>query len=166
MQFIITLGLLSGFAAAQSATTTAPSSGSTGIAGLVSQLPTCAVSCIEKAAGTIGCAVTDFACLCNGQEKLLSTLTPCVLTAGCSSDEIAESAKIAPQICAQVANNPAASDIAAASSLVTGEIGTATASGAAAATASASPTAAAVRPAGGYFGIVGAGVAALAAVAL
>ncbi|KAK2043505.1 CFEM domain-containing protein [Colletotrichum somersetense] len=165
MQFIVTLGLLSGLAAAQSATTTAPSSGSTGIAGLVSQLPACAVSCIDKAASTIGCAATDFACLCNSQEKLISTLTPCVLTAGCSSDEIGAAAKIAPQICAQVANSPAASDIAAASNLVTGAIGTATASGAAA-TASASPTAAAVRPAGGYFGIVGAGVAALAAVAL
>ncbi|KDN60034.1 putative CFEM domain-containing protein [Colletotrichum sublineola] len=162
MQIILTLGLLSGLAAAQSATSTAPSSGSSDVAGLVSQLPTCAVSCIEKAASSIGCAATDFACLCKSQDKLISTLTPCVLTAGCSSDQIGEAAKIAPQICALVSNNPAASDIAAASSLVTGALGTASASGAAA-TASTSPTAAAVRPTSGYFSIVGAGIAALAA---
>ncbi|KAK1574179.1 uncharacterized protein LY79DRAFT_524421 [Colletotrichum navitas] len=160
MQFIITLGVLSGLAAAQSAP-----SGSTGLAGLVSQLPTCAVSCIERAASSIGCGATDFACLCKSQEKLISTLTPCVLTAGCSGDEIGEAAKIAPQICLQVSNSPAASDIAAASSLVTGAIGTASASGAAA-TASTSPTAAAVRPTSGFFGVIGAGIAALAAVAL
>ncbi|KAK2007727.1 hypothetical protein LZ32DRAFT_43972 [Colletotrichum eremochloae] len=162
MQIILTLGLLSGLAAAQSGTPTTPSSGSSDIAGLVSQLPTCAVSCIEKAASSIGCAATDFACLCKSQDKLISTLTPCVLTAGCSSDQIGEAAKIAPQICALVSNNPVASDIAAASSLVTGALGTASASGAAA-TASTSPTAAAVRPTSGYFSIVGAGIAALAA---
>ncbi|KAK1983295.1 CFEM domain-containing protein [Colletotrichum cereale] len=165
MQFFITLGLLSGLAAAQSATTTAPSSGSTGLAGLVSQLPTCAVSCLDKAASSIGCGPTDFACLCNSQDKLISTLTPCVLTAGCSSDDIGKAAKIAPQICAQVSNGPVASDIAAASNLVTGALGTASASGAAP-TASTSPSAAAVRPTSGYFGVLGAGIAALVAVAL
>ncbi|KAK1995142.1 hypothetical protein LX36DRAFT_174528 [Colletotrichum falcatum] len=167
MQFFFALGLLSGLAAAQSSTTAASSSGSTGVAGLISQLPACAVSCIDKAATSIGCASTDIACLCKSQEKLVSTLTPCVLTAGCSSDEIAQAAKLAPQICAQAGTNPAASDLAAASSLVAGATAaTATATGTAA-TSSASPAAApAVRQTTGYLGIIGAGVAALAAAAL
>ncbi|TQN63609.1 hypothetical protein CSHISOI_11806, partial [Colletotrichum shisoi] len=89
MQFIITLGLLSGLAAAQSATTTASSSGSTGLPGLIGQLPTCAVTCLNTAASDIGCATTDFTCLCGSQDRLIASLTPCVLTAGCSADDMA-----------------------------------------------------------------------------
>ncbi|CCF38206.1 hypothetical protein CH063_09354, partial [Colletotrichum higginsianum] len=140
MQFIITLGLLSGLAAAQSATTTASSSGSTGLPGLISQLPTCAVTCLNTAARNIGCSATDFTCLCDSQERLISSLTPCVLTAGCSADDIANAARIAPQICSEVDNNPAASDIASASNLVTGALGTATGGRDAAATGKAATT--------------------------
>ncbi|GKT90221.1 CFEM domain-containing protein [Colletotrichum tofieldiae] len=163
MQFIITLGLLSGLAAAQSATTTGSSSGSTGLPSLISQLPTCAISCLNTAASNIGCETTDFSCLCSSQDRLISSLTPCILTAGCSTDDIAKAARIAPQICSEVENNPAASDIASASNLVTGALGTAT--GSSAATATATPAAAA-RPTNGYYGILGAGAVALAAVAL
>lgn len=75
-----------------------------------------------------------------------------------------DAARIAPQICSEVDNNPAASDIASASNLVTGALGTAT--GGSAATATATPAAAAARPTNGYYGILGAGAVALAAIAL
>lgn len=88
MKYTAAVALLSGLAAAQSVTTTAASSGSTDLPGLVSQLPTCAVSCISTAAADIGCSATDFSCLCKSQEDLITKLTPCVLTAGCSTDEI------------------------------------------------------------------------------
>ncbi|KAF9870748.1 hypothetical protein CkaCkLH20_11850 [Colletotrichum karsti] len=153
MKFTIALGFLSGLVAAQSATTSAAASGSTGLAGLVSQLPTCAVGCLSTAASEIGCSATDFTCLCNSQEKLISTLTPCVLTAGCSTDEIGTAAKIAPQICANVAANPDASAIASASNLVGGALSTASG---AAASATATP-AAAGRPEMG-FGMIGAAI--------
>ncbi|OLN89986.1 hypothetical protein CCHL11_07217 [Colletotrichum chlorophyti] len=160
MKYITALGFLFGLAAAQSATTTASSSSSTSLPDLVSQLPTCAVSCLSSAADTIGCSATDFSCLCQSQEKLISTLTPCVLMAGCSTTEIEQAAKVAPNICQQVQNNPAASDLASASRLVTGAVG--------GATGTASPTTTAV-PAGGArptyaYGMLGA--VALAAVAL
>ncbi|WYZ43219.1 hypothetical protein EsH8_VI_000918 [Colletotrichum jinshuiense] len=161
MKYITALGFLFGLAAAQSATTTAASSGSTGLPGLISQLPTCAVTCLSTAAQNIGCSVTDFTCLCESSERLITTLTPCVLTAGCSTDDIANAAKIAPQICAEVQNSPAASDVASASNLVTGALGTAT--GGSAATATSVPAAAA-RPTNGLYGMLGA--VALAAVAL
>ncbi|KAF6799435.1 hypothetical protein CSOJ01_12497 [Colletotrichum sojae] len=145
MRYIAALGLLSGLAAAQSVTTTAASSGSTDLPGLVSQLPTCAVTCISTAAADIGCSATDFTCLCQSQEDLIKKLTPCVLTAGCSTDEIGTAARVAPQICAAVQNNPNPSAVASASNLVTGALGTAT--GGSAATATAATTTSAV-PAG------------------
>ncbi|KAL0936952.1 uncharacterized protein CTRU02_209168 [Colletotrichum truncatum] len=140
MKYTVALGFFFGLAAAQSATTSAASSGSTDLPGLVSQLPTCAVSCLNSAAKTIGCSATDFSCLCTNQERLISTLTPCVLTAGCSTDDIATAARIAPEICENVQNNPNPSAIASASNLVTGALGTAT--GSTAATATSQPNAA------------------------
>ncbi|KAI3558520.1 hypothetical protein CABS01_07525 [Colletotrichum abscissum] len=165
MKYAIVFGLLSGLAAAQSATTSAASSSSTGLASLIAQLPSCAVGCISTAASNIGCSATDFTCLCASQDKLISSLTPCVLTAGCSTTEIAAAAKIAPSICSEVQSNPAASDLASASNLVTGVLGTAaaTASSSAAASATATPAAAA-RPTNAYYGMLGA--VALAAAAL
>ncbi|TKW49460.1 hypothetical protein CTA1_12854 [Colletotrichum tanaceti] len=164
MQFIITLGLLSGLVAAQSTTTTASSAGSTGLPRLIGELPTCAVTCLYTAANNIGCSPTDFNCLCDSQERLLSSLTPCVLTSGCSTDDIAAAARVAPQICSEVDNNPAPGDIASASNLVTGAFGTATAGAAPSPTAT--PAGAAARPTNGYYGILGAGAVALAAIAL
>ncbi|OHE93132.1 hypothetical protein CORC01_11544 [Colletotrichum orchidophilum] len=163
MKYIVALGLISGLAAAQSATVSAPSSNSTSLAGLIAQLPSCAVGCLATAASDIGCAATDFTCLCASQDKLVSSLTPCVLTAGCSTNDIAEAAKVAPSICAEVQSNPAASDLASASKLVTGALGTATAT--ASSSASATPTpAAAARLTNAYYGMLGA--VAIAAAAL
>ncbi|KAK1625154.1 hypothetical protein BDP81DRAFT_328326 [Colletotrichum phormii] len=163
MKYTIAFGLLSGLAAAQSATTSAASSSSTGLTSLIAQLPSCAVGCLSTAASDIGCSATDFTCLCASQDKLISSLTPCVLTAGCSTTEIAAAAKIAPSICSEVESKPAASDLASASNLVTGALGTAAATASSATSATATPAAAA-RPTNAYYGMLGA--VALAAAAL
>ncbi|EXF79438.1 hypothetical protein COL5a_005123 [Colletotrichum fioriniae] len=164
MKYTIAFGLLSGLAAAQSATTSAASSSSTGLASLIAQLPSCAVGCLSTAASSIGCSATDFTCLCASQDKLISSLTPCVLTAGCSTTEIAAAAKIAPSICSEVQSNPAASDLASASNLVTGVLGTAAATASSSAASATATPAAAARPTNAYYGMLGA--VALAAAAL
>ncbi|KAF5494338.1 hypothetical protein CGCS363_v009134 [Colletotrichum siamense] len=156
MKYTVALSIFTGLVAAQSATTTATSSSSTDLAGLVAQLPSCATSCLTKAASTIGCSATDFTCLCNSKDTLTSSLTTCILTAGCSTTEIATAAKVAPQICSYVEANPDSSAIASASNLLSGALATASATATA---SSASPatatTAAAVRPEMG-FGMIGA----------
>ncbi|KAH0425798.1 hypothetical protein CcaCcLH18_10741 [Colletotrichum camelliae] len=158
MKNTVAFSIFTGLVAAQSATTTAASSSSTDLSSLVAQLPSCAVGCLTKAASTIGCSATDFTCLCNSKDTLTSSLTTCILTAGCSTTEIATAAKVAPQICSYVEANPDSSAIASASNLLSGALATASATATA---SSASPatatTAAAVRPEMG-FGMIGAAI--------
>ncbi|KAH9905756.1 hypothetical protein F4778DRAFT_678127 [Xylariomycetidae sp. FL2044] len=128
---------------------------STSLPDLVSQLPQCATGCLDSSAEKANCASTDFDCLCGtGRDEFISAITGCILTAGCSSDDLTKASSLAPQICTEVADDPSPSEVAAASSIVASALST----------ASPTPTGAApARPELGY-GVLGA--AALAAFAL
>lgn len=56
---------------------------------LVAQFPQCAVRCLTTASTDIGCnGPADFGCLCNSGTKLTTSIGLCIVTAGCSSDDI------------------------------------------------------------------------------
>ncbi|TDZ58252.1 hypothetical protein CTRI78_v005588 [Colletotrichum trifolii] len=168
MKYIIALSFLAGLVAAQSASQSASSADSTSLPSLVNQLPKCALGCLNDAATQIGCSATDFSCLCKAEDKLMSSLTPCVALAGCSTTELADAVEVAPKFCSAVEDNPSSAALASASNLVTAALGTATASAGTAATASASASASATPNAAVRrdYGMGMVGVAALAAAML
>lgn len=91
--FLTTAAVLIASAAAQSATTGGATPTSTSSAGgnlnsVVSQLPQCALTCLDSTASTIGCSASDLTCLCSNSQKLISSISPCILlSSGCSSEE-------------------------------------------------------------------------------
>ncbi|KAI1419221.1 hypothetical protein F5Y12DRAFT_284768 [Xylaria sp. FL1777] len=105
MQFkAATLSLFAAAVAAQNSTTSLPS--------LVSQLPTCAIPCFETGAQAANCSTTDFTCLCgDGKTAFITSAGTCVVSK-CSGDELTNAISLANQICTDVSQNPAASDLA------------------------------------------------------
>lgn len=92
--FLTTAAIFVASATAQSAatptTTTAPTStGSSGnLNSLVSQLPQCAITCLDSSASTIGCNASDLTCLCSKSDQLVTSIGTCILfNSGCSSEE-------------------------------------------------------------------------------
>lgn len=75
---------------AQSAsqTTSATASTTTNLLSLVSQLPTCALGCLDEAATKINCTAPDLTCLCSKSSQLVSAIGPCLLlSSDCSSND-------------------------------------------------------------------------------
>lgn len=69
-------------------TTSSPASTTTDLLGLVSQLPTCALGCLDEAATNINCTAPDLTCLCSKSSALVSSIGPCLLlSSGCSSND-------------------------------------------------------------------------------
>lgn len=82
--------MLNSAAAQSSATPTTPSTASntTDLLSLVSQLPTCALGCLEDAATDINCTASDLSCLCSQSSELVSAIGPCLLLSSkCSSND-------------------------------------------------------------------------------
>ncbi|KAI2463367.1 hypothetical protein F4781DRAFT_416897 [Annulohypoxylon bovei var. microspora] len=120
MQFAaISLSLFAAFVAAQN---------STSLPDLVSQLPSCAASCLASSAKSAGCSAEDFTCLCgDNKSTFISSITGCIgFSSECSQDDIGKLTTLAPEICTAVAANPDASAVASASNIVSSAIGTAT----------------------------------------
>ncbi|KAI1849702.1 hypothetical protein JX266_004651 [Neoarthrinium moseri] len=155
MQFrSVAVSLFAAAAAAQSNST---------LTGLVSQLPECANSCFLSSAKSAGCAATDFDCLCgDGRSKFISSITGCIITSSCDSNDLGTLNSLAGQICTEVSENPSSADVASASAIVTSALGTAAAAQATGTTTS-TPNVAATPAAG--IGMMG-GAAILAALAL
>ncbi|KAI1812511.1 hypothetical protein GGS20DRAFT_587432 [Poronia punctata] len=118
------------FLAATVAAQDSPSN-STSLPDLVSQLPTCAISCFNTGADRAGCSTTDFTCLCGpGKDKLLSSAGPCALGA-CSSEDLGKLTSLLTDICVAVSEDPTPSEVASASNLVSSAVAEATESGSA-----------------------------------
>ncbi|KAI1184242.1 hypothetical protein F5B17DRAFT_412849 [Nemania serpens] len=125
----VALSLFAAVAAAQN---------STSLPDLVSQLPPCAIPCFKRGAEAADCSVTDFQCLCGtGRDSFITGAGICVTTS-CDSDAFNSAVSLAGQICTDVTSNPAPSDVASASAMVTSALG--------AASPTASPDSAAFRP--------------------
>ncbi|KAI2602606.1 hypothetical protein GGR54DRAFT_493077 [Hypoxylon sp. NC1633] len=116
MQFtIISLSLFAALAVAQNST----------LPELVSQLPPCAAGCLSSSAKDAGCSATDFSCLCGtGRDKFIPSITGCILTAGCSAQQLSNLTTLATDICTEVASNPDPSAVASASNIVASAIST------------------------------------------
>jgi hypothetical protein len=55
---------------------------------LVSQLPKCAITCLNSSASTIGCNASNLTCLCSKSDQLVTSIGTCILfKSGCSSEE-------------------------------------------------------------------------------
>ena len=111
-----------------------PKATATNLPSLVAQLPPCAIPCFESAAKTINCGATDFSCLCKSgsASSLALNVGGCIggpqlfggagNTDGCDLEDLGNLEKLAQSICAAVAATPAQSDLAAATSIVSGAI--------------------------------------------
>ncbi|KAK7403221.1 hypothetical protein QQX98_011041 [Neonectria punicea] len=72
-------------------------------------LPKCAVKCVAAGAKEHGCAVTDFNCQCSHLEAIIQTTSPCLVKAGCSLDDLSETANLVADLCAEQISNITAS---------------------------------------------------------
>ncbi|XXH04153.1 hypothetical protein Hte_010566 [Hypoxylon texense] len=81
---------------------------------LISEIPTCAKSCLDNASTAIGCSTTDAQCQCSKFDDLTKEAITCVSTS-CSTDDLTKTTKLSAQICAAVAEGAGS---AAASSIV------------------------------------------------
>ncbi|KAI1770201.1 hypothetical protein F4818DRAFT_433789 [Hypoxylon cercidicola] len=95
---------------------------------LVSQLPPCAASCLSSSAQDVGCATTDFTCLCGDKRQdFINSIGPCILfQSSCSGDEQSDLTTLAPEICNAATSNPDPSAVASASNIITSAVATAT----------------------------------------
>jgi len=117
-----------------STTSSAPSSTSStpaeptqsGLAGLVAQLPPCAIPCFDTAARGMSCALTDLVCLCSDEKRtgLTISLGTC-LNGGLTGDgpeddacQLSKLATLATDICTEVQNNPDRAELDQASAIV------------------------------------------------
>lgn len=75
--------------ASPTATTTPSSTGNTtDLLTMVSELPTCALGCLEDAATDINCTAPDLKCLCSKSSELVAAIGPCLLlSSDCSSND-------------------------------------------------------------------------------
>ncbi|KAI0009942.1 hypothetical protein F4779DRAFT_335518 [Xylariaceae sp. FL0662B] len=134
---------------------------------LISQIPSCATSCLDKASKAVGCAAGDNKCQCGKMDDLSQEALPCVSTS-CEPSDLSTVTELSAKICAKVAVDAGG---AAASSLVssaTGALGSAIGATATGASASASATSTpSATPGAGSRAGVGMGLAAaMAALAL
>ncbi|KFY20771.1 hypothetical protein V493_07623, partial [Pseudogymnoascus sp. VKM F-4281 (FW-2241)] len=56
------------------------------VAGIVSQIPSCALTCIATAAAANQCSITDYKCQCGKMSAIQASATPCV-TSKCKPDD-------------------------------------------------------------------------------
>ncbi|KAK3312820.1 hypothetical protein B0H66DRAFT_607876 [Apodospora peruviana] len=103
--------------------------------GLVSKIPDCAIACFSSAAATLNCGPADFACLCKSDniQSFSLNIASC-LSGGLGGDKkptddacsLTNLATVAGEICAEVnASNPNQSELAAATSVVSEKLASA-----------------------------------------
>ena len=56
------------------------------IASIISQIPSCALTCIATASAGQSCAITDYKCQCSKMSAIQASATGCV-TSKCTTDE-------------------------------------------------------------------------------
>ncbi len=67
------------------------------ITALLSEIPECALSCVMKGPGQVGCDVLDLECQCGKLENMTAIVAPCMVHANCTLDEIM-SASFPPKV--------------------------------------------------------------------
>ncbi|KAG6359204.1 hypothetical protein INS49_012724 [Diaporthe citri] len=149
MQFkAIVLSTVLGLVAAQSSD----------VASLVTELPSCSLTCLLAGASAADCESMDYACQCGKQDVIVANATSC-LTSSCNTNDIAKTQTVSQQICDAVTGGNSSTSASASGS-------TASATGSSASSsASASSTGAAGSSAGSRPELYGLGMAAIAGIA-
>ncbi|OIW27015.1 hypothetical protein CONLIGDRAFT_635240, partial [Coniochaeta ligniaria NRRL 30616] len=87
--FVVSLLLALTSAETPTTTSSTATTSPTNLPSLIASLPHCALGCLSDAATTIGCAPTNFTCLCAESGALVSNVGPCIISgSGCSPDDI------------------------------------------------------------------------------
>ncbi|KAI7786782.1 hypothetical protein LA080_002252 [Diaporthe eres] len=150
MQFkAIVLSTVLGLVAAQSSD----------VASLVTELPSCSLTCLLAGASAADCESMDYACQCGKQDVIVANATSC-LTTSCNTNDIAKTQTVSQQICEAVTGGNSSSTSASASGSTASATGSSTSS-----SASASSTGAAGSSAGSRPELYGLGMAAIAGIA-
>ncbi|KAG8169108.1 hypothetical protein KVR01_001857 [Diaporthe batatas] len=147
MQFkAIVLSTVFGLVAAQSSD----------VASLVTELPSCSLTCLLAGASAADCESTDYACQCGNQDIIVTNATAC-LTSSCNTNDIAKTQTVSQQICDAVTggNSSTSASASGSSASATGSSSSSSASASSTGTSSA----------GSHPELYGLGMAAIAGIA-
>lgn len=73
----------------------AAAAASSDVSSLVSQIPSCADTCLDQGAAAASCGTTDYACQCEHQDTIASNATTC-LVSSCSVSDISSTCFFSP----------------------------------------------------------------------
>jgi len=85
-------------AAASATTTTDPKA----LQALREKLPECSLACIVNGVEKFGCAITDLECQCRNIEGLTAEVSPCLVSDGCTFEEITDTSAAVAGACADL----------------------------------------------------------------
>ncbi|KAM0547215.1 hypothetical protein ACHAPJ_010476 [Fusarium lateritium] len=109
--------VMSTAAMAETTTTTAHANPTT-LPGLVSEIPACAMKCIDSVATSIKCKPTDLECLCSSLGKFVAKMTPCIALGDCDLDQTSNATDLIRPICDKMSDHPDSAEVASASSVL------------------------------------------------
>ncbi|UNI20873.1 hypothetical protein JDV02_006922 [Purpureocillium takamizusanense] len=66
---------------------------------LQKKLPPCSLVCLAQGVSDNHCSLDDFACQCSKLEKIIKTVAPCLVKAGCGLENITATASIVFDVC-------------------------------------------------------------------
>ncbi|ELR04839.1 hypothetical protein VC83_03658 [Pseudogymnoascus destructans] len=95
------------------------------VAGIVSQIPSCALTCIATASAGQSCAITDYACQCGKMSAIQASATPCVTTK-CKPEDALKVLSLTSELCKKVGTGSSSSSAAAAAATTQAAGGAAT----------------------------------------
>ncbi|KAI1264363.1 hypothetical protein F5Y18DRAFT_80329 [Xylariaceae sp. FL1019] len=94
----------------------------------IQQVPSCAFNCYWAVTSHLECGVSNFACACGDQGKLLGLLEPCTKLY-CSEADYVLALSLTVDVCKDVENNPSMEQYYSASGAITAAVGQAGNSG-------------------------------------
>ncbi|KAJ6440253.1 CFEM domain-containing protein [Purpureocillium lavendulum] len=66
---------------------------------LQKKLPECSIVCLAQGVANNSCSLDDFACQCHKLERIIKTVAPCLVKAGCDLENITSTASIVFDVC-------------------------------------------------------------------
>ncbi|KAL1886987.1 hypothetical protein Cpir12675_006781 [Ceratocystis pirilliformis] len=114
-----------------------------GSADLISQIPSCALKCIQSAESGAGCGSGDYSCSCSKLSQLTPIATECLLKGACEANVVLQLPGLISKICSAVSAEGGSSGSTAAGSSAAASTAAASTTSGAASSAAASTTAAA-----------------------
>ncbi|KAI0154673.1 hypothetical protein GGR57DRAFT_502421 [Xylariaceae sp. FL1272] len=88
----------------------------------IQDVPSCAFHCYWAVTAHLKCGVSEFACACKDQEKLLGLLEPCTKLY-CSESDNVLALSLTTDVCSDVDSNPSFEQYSSASGAITAAVG-------------------------------------------